>query len=100
MPQQPSTSNCVVSETLETGTVNVLMWRSLRQRRGLLHSRLQAVYGVWQREDETANFAHRRAAESSISARSGRPSVERSDCFRVTMTDPVSLMGTRRFNLR
>jgi error-prone DNA polymerase len=42
--------------TLEdkTGTVNVIVWRSLReqQRRELLHSRLLAVYGVWLREGE------------------------------------------------
>jgi error-prone DNA polymerase len=64
MRQQPSTSNGVVFVTLEdeTGTVNVIVWRSLReqQRRELLHSRLLAVYGVWQREGEVQHLIARR----------------------------------------
>ncbi|WP_028998847.1 error-prone DNA polymerase [Azohydromonas australica] len=64
MRQQPSTSNGVVFVTLEdeTGTVNVIVWRSLReqQRQELLHSRLLAVYGVWQREGEVRHLIARR----------------------------------------
>jgi error-prone DNA polymerase len=60
MRQQPSTSNGVTFVTLEdeTGTVNVIVWKSLRerQRRDLLHSRLLAVYGVWQREGEVRHL--------------------------------------------
>ena len=39
----------------ETGSVNVIVWKSLRekQRSELLHSRLMAVYGVWQRDEES-----------------------------------------------
>ena len=39
----------------DPGTVNVIVWKSLqeRQRPDLMHSRLLAVYGVWQRDDET-----------------------------------------------
>jgi error-prone DNA polymerase len=52
--QQPGTASGVVFVTLEdeTGTVNVIVWASLkeRQRRELVHARLLAVYGVWQRE--------------------------------------------------
>ncbi|MBH1985888.1 MAG: error-prone DNA polymerase [Burkholderiales bacterium] len=52
--QQPGTASGVVFVTLEdeTGTVNVIVWAALkeRQRRELVHSRLLAVYGVWQRE--------------------------------------------------
>jgi error-prone DNA polymerase len=64
MRQQPSTSKGVVFVTLEdeTGTVNVIVWKSLRerQRRELLHSRLLAVYGVWQREGEVCHLIARR----------------------------------------
>ena len=52
--QQPGTASGVVFVTLEdeTGTVNVIVWPALkeRQRRELVHSRMMAVYGVWQRE--------------------------------------------------
>ena len=54
MRQQPQTAKGVVFVTLEdeTGSVNVIVWKSLRekQRSELLHSRLMAVYGVWQRD--------------------------------------------------
>lgn len=57
MRQQPSTAKGVVFVTLEdeTGSVNVIVWKSLReqQRNELLYSRLLAVYGVWQRDAET-----------------------------------------------
>jgi error-prone DNA polymerase len=64
MRQQPSTSNGVTFVTLEdeTGTVNVIVWKSLRerQRQELLQSRLLAVYGVWQREGDVRHLIARR----------------------------------------
>ena len=57
MRQQPQTAKGVVFVTLEdeTGSVNVIVWKSLRekQRSALLHARLMAVYGVWQRDVES-----------------------------------------------
>ena len=57
MRQQPQTAKGVVFVTLEdeTGSVNVIVWKSLaeKQRSEWLHSRLMAVYGVWQREVES-----------------------------------------------
>lgn len=58
--QQPGTASGVVFVTLEdeTGTVNVVVWAALkeRQRRELVHARLLAVYGVWQREGEVRHL--------------------------------------------
>ncbi|MDE2593419.1 MAG: error-prone DNA polymerase [Burkholderiales bacterium] len=58
--QQPETAAGVVFVTLEdeTGTVNVIVWKSLRdrQRSVLLQSRLMAVYGVWQREGDVSHL--------------------------------------------
>ncbi len=55
--QQPQTAKGVVFVTLEdeTGSVNVIVWKSLReqQRAELLKSRLMAVYGQWQRDTES-----------------------------------------------
>jgi len=55
MRQQPQTAQGVVFVTLEdeTGTVNVIVWKALRQRQRqeLLHARLLAVYGQWQRDE-------------------------------------------------
>jgi error-prone DNA polymerase len=55
MRQQPQTAKGVVFVTLEdeTGNVNVIVWKALReaQRAELLKSRLMAVYGTWQRDD-------------------------------------------------
>ena len=52
--QQPDTAAGVVFVTLEdeTGTVNVIIWKQIRERQRsvLLQARLMAVYGVWQRE--------------------------------------------------
>ncbi len=60
MRQQPETAKGVVFVTLEdeTGTVNVIVWKSLRekQRAVLLRSRLLAVYGQWQREGEVRHL--------------------------------------------
>lgn len=58
--QQPGTASGVVFVTLEdeTGTVNVIVWAALkeRQRRELVHARLLAVYGVWQKEGEVGHL--------------------------------------------
>ena len=57
MRQQPYTAKGVVFVTLEdeTGHVNVIVWKALkeRQRPALLRSRLLAVYGTWQRDVES-----------------------------------------------
>lgn len=54
MRQQPGTAKGVVFLTMEdeTGVVNVIVWRNVRDRyrEALLRSRLLAVYGVWQRQ--------------------------------------------------
>ena len=54
---QARTAKAVVFVTRddETGSVGVTSWKSLRekQRGKLLHSRLMAVYGMWQREVES-----------------------------------------------
>jgi error-prone DNA polymerase len=54
MRQQPQTAKGVVFVTLEdeTGSINVIVWKSLKekQRAELLRARLLAVYGVWQRD--------------------------------------------------
>lgn len=58
--QQPGTAKGVVFVTLEdeTGTVQVIVWKALRdkQRRELLQSRLLAVYGQWQRQGEVCHL--------------------------------------------
>jgi error-prone DNA polymerase len=55
MRQSPGTAKGVTFVTLEdeTGTVNVIVWKALkeRQRSELLHSRLMAVHGTWQRDE-------------------------------------------------
>jgi error-prone DNA polymerase len=54
MRQSPGTAHGVTFVTLEdeTGTVNVIVWKALkeRQRSELLHARLLAVHGTWQRD--------------------------------------------------
>jgi len=58
--QQPGTSKGVVFVTLEdeTGTVQVIVWRALRerQRSELTGSRLMGVHGVWQRDGAVCNL--------------------------------------------
>ncbi|TFZ02178.1 DNA polymerase III subunit alpha [Ramlibacter henchirensis] len=53
--QQPATAGGTIFVTLEdeTGPVNVIVWRSVReqQREPLLHARLLAVHGTWQRDE-------------------------------------------------
>ena len=55
--QQPATANGTIFVTLEdeTGNVNVIVWKRVReqQREALLRSRLLAVRGVWQKDDES-----------------------------------------------
>jgi error-prone DNA polymerase len=54
--QQPGTAKGVTFVTLEdeTGTVNVIVWKALReaQRSALVHARLLAVEGTWQRSTD------------------------------------------------
>jgi error-prone DNA polymerase len=58
--QQPETAHGVVFVSLEdeTGVVQVIVWKALRerQRAALTRSRLLAVYGTWQREGEVRNL--------------------------------------------
>ena len=59
--QQPGTAKGVVFITLEdeTGTLNVIVWKSLREtlRTEVLHAQLLAVHGVWQRSEESNSQA-------------------------------------------
>jgi error-prone DNA polymerase len=61
--QQPQTAKGVVFVTLEdeTGTVQVIVWKQLRekQRATLLAARLLAVYGSWQREGDVRHLIAR-----------------------------------------
>jgi error-prone DNA polymerase len=58
--QQPETANGVVFVSLEdeTGVVQVIVWKALRerQRTALTRARLLVVYGTWQREGEVRNL--------------------------------------------
>jgi len=55
--QRPQTANGVVFVTLEdeTGSVNVIVWKTVKERfrQVVYQSRLMAVYGTWQRDDES-----------------------------------------------
>jgi len=57
MRQSPGTAKGVTFVTLEdeTGIVNVIVWKALKdkQRSQLLHARLLAVHGIWQRDDDS-----------------------------------------------
>ena len=57
MRQQPGTAKGVVFVTLEdeTGSVNVIVWKAVKEqfRDALYRARLMAVYGVWQRDDQS-----------------------------------------------
>jgi error-prone DNA polymerase len=65
--QQPQTANGTIFVTLEdeTGPVNVIVWKSVReqQRDTLLHSKLLAVRGVWQRDVESGGQVRHLIAE-------------------------------------
>ncbi len=56
MRQSPQTAKGVTFVTLEdeTGSVNVIVWKAMRERfrSALLHARLLAVHGVWQRDED------------------------------------------------
>ena len=58
--QQPETANGTIFVSLEdeTGVVQVICWKSLRerQRRELLKARLLAVHGTWQRQGHVASL--------------------------------------------
>lgn len=65
--QQPQTAKGTIFVTLEdeTGPVNVIVWKHVReaQRNALLHSRLLAVRGTWQRDvDSGGQVCHLVAA--------------------------------------
>jgi error-prone DNA polymerase len=65
--QQPQTANGTIFVTLEdeTGPVNVIVWRHVRekQRDALLRSRLLAVWGKWQRDEESGGNVRHLIAE-------------------------------------
>jgi error-prone DNA polymerase len=58
--QQPETAKGVIFVSLEDedGSVQVIVWKSLRekQRQELMNAKLLGVYGVWQREGEARNL--------------------------------------------
>jgi error-prone DNA polymerase len=55
--QQPQTAKGTIFVTLEdeTGPVNVIVWKHVRehQRAALLRARLLAVHGIWQRDEDS-----------------------------------------------
>jgi error-prone DNA polymerase len=65
--QQPQTANGTIFVTIEdeTGPVNVIVWRHVReqQREALLHARLMAVRGVWQRDVDSGGQVRHLIAE-------------------------------------
>jgi error-prone DNA polymerase len=65
--QQPQTAHGTIFVTLEdeTGPVNVIVWKHVRekQRDALLHSRLMAVRGVWQRDVDSGGEVRHLIAE-------------------------------------
>lgn len=65
--QQPQTANGTIFVTIEdeTGPVNVIVWKHVReqQRDALLHSKLMAVRGVWQRDVDSGGQVRHLIAE-------------------------------------
>jgi error-prone DNA polymerase len=65
--QQPQTANGTIFVTLEdeTGPVNVIVWKHVRERQrdALLHAKLMAVRGVWQRDVESGGEVRHLIAE-------------------------------------
>jgi error-prone DNA polymerase len=65
--QQPQTANGTIFVTIEdeTGPVNVIVWKHVReqQRDALLHSKLMAVRGVWQRDVDSGGQVKHLIAE-------------------------------------
>jgi error-prone DNA polymerase len=79
--QQPQTAHGTIFVTLEdeTGPVNVIVWKSLReqQRDDLLKARLLAVDGIWQRDVDSGGqvrhlIAHRLKDLTPLLGRLGR----------------------------
>jgi error-prone DNA polymerase len=66
--QQPQTANGTIFVTIEdeTGPVNVIVWKHVReqQRDALLHSKLMAVRGVWQRDVDSGGQVKHLIAET------------------------------------
>ena len=64
MRQQPETAKGVIFVTLEdeTGSVNIIVWRHVRerQRTAMLRLRLLAVAGQWQAKDGSTHLIARR----------------------------------------
>ena len=69
MRQQPATAKGTTFITLEdeTGCVNVIVWRDIRerQRRVLLDARLLAVVGQWQNRNGVMHLVARRLVDAS-----------------------------------
>jgi error-prone DNA polymerase len=67
MRQQPETAKGVIFVTLEdeTGSVNVIVWKHVRERQrpALLRSRLLAVAGQWQSQDGANHLVARRLVD-------------------------------------
>ena len=67
MRQQPETAKGTVFVTLEdeTGSINIIVWRHIRerQRAALLRSRLLAVAGQWQAKDGSTHLIARRLVD-------------------------------------
>jgi error-prone DNA polymerase len=67
MRQQPETAKGTIFVTLEdeTGSVNVIVWRHVRERQrpALMRSRLLAVAGTWQRQDGVTHLVARRLVD-------------------------------------
>lgn len=65
--QQPETAKGTIFISLEdeTGNVQVIVWKSLRekQRAEVLRARLLAVYGKWQRAGDVKNLVAHRLAD-------------------------------------
>jgi error-prone DNA polymerase len=66
--QQPQTANGTIFVTLEdeTGPVNVIVWKHVReqQRDALLHAKLMAVRGTWQRDVDSGGQVRHLIAET------------------------------------
>lgn len=65
--QQPQTANGTIFVTIEdeTGPINVIVWKHVRERQrdALLHARLMAVRGVWQRDVDSGGEVRHLIAE-------------------------------------
>lgn len=69
MRQQPETAKGTIFVTLEdeTGSVNVIVWKHVRQRErdALLRSRLLAVAGEWQNREGVSHLIARRLVDAT-----------------------------------